>query len=159
MYCMIIIQFLNALSLWNSWIFDNVKLLTWDYFWKKFVSLKKIICFCGYHYFITSPSPFSLSLSALSNVRNYGRRERKKKNPKVKNLRDKRKVWRHKIIRERWLRCCKWHHIISAGTLTKKKSNFPHIQYKEIQNGALAKSYMTNGLLIYGDLFAHFLTY
>ena len=31
--------------------------------------------------------------------------------------------------------------------------------YKEIQNGAVAKSYMTNGLLIYGELFAHFLIY
>jgi hypothetical protein len=34
--------------------------------------------------------------------------------------------------------------------------------YKEIQNGAVAKSYMTNGLLIYGDfgeIFAHFLIY
>ncbi len=27
--------------------------------------------------------------------------------------------------------------------------------YKEIQNGAVAKSYMTNGLLIYGEIFAH----
>jgi hypothetical protein len=32
-------------------------------------------------------------------------------------------------------------------------------QYKEIQNGAVAKSYMTNGLLIYGEIFAHFLIY
>jgi hypothetical protein len=29
----------------------------------------------------------------------------------------------------------------------KDKSNFPH-KYREIQNGAVAKSYMTNGLLI-----------
>jgi hypothetical protein len=29
--------------------------------------------------------------------------------------------------------------------------------YKEIHNGAVAKSYMTNGLLIYGEIFAHFL--
>jgi hypothetical protein len=29
--------------------------------------------------------------------------------------------------------------------------------YKEI--GAVAKSYMTNGLLIYGEIFAHFLIY
>jgi len=29
--------------------------------------------------------------------------------------------------------------------------------YKEIQNGAVAKSYMTNnGLLIYEEIFAHF---
>ncbi len=31
--------------------------------------------------------------------------------------------------------------------------------YKKIQNGAVAKSYMTNGFLIYGEIFAHFLTY
>jgi hypothetical protein len=31
------------------------------------------------------------------------------------------------------------------------------IQYKEIQSGAVAKSYMPNGLLIYWEIFAHFL--
>ena len=34
--------------------------------------------------------------------------------------------------------------------LIKRKENFPHTEYKEIQNGAVAKSYKTNGLLIYG---------
>jgi hypothetical protein len=34
-------------------------------------------------------------------------------------------------------------------TLIKKKKLFPHILYKEIQKGAVAKSYITNGLLIY----------
>jgi hypothetical protein len=29
--------------------------------------------------------------------------------------------------------------------------------YKEIQKGSDAKSYMTYGLLIYGEIFAHFL--
>ncbi len=29
----------------------------------------------------------------------------------------------------------------------------------EIQNGAVAKSYMTNGLLIYGEILGHFLIY
>jgi hypothetical protein len=29
--------------------------------------------------------------------------------------------------------------------------------YMEIQNGAVAKSYVTNGLLKYGEIFAHFL--
>jgi hypothetical protein len=29
----------------------------------------------------------------------------------------------------------------------------------EIQNEVVAKSYMTNGLLIYDEIFAHFLTY
>ncbi len=31
--------------------------------------------------------------------------------------------------------------------------------YKEIQNGAVAKSYMTNGLLLYGEIFVHFLIF
>jgi hypothetical protein len=41
----------------------------------------------------------------------------------------------------------------------KRKSNFLLLIYKEIQNGAVAKSYMTNGLHIYGEIFAHFLIY
>ncbi len=40
-----------------------------------------------------------------------------------------------------------------------KKENLIFLEYKEIQNGAVEKSYMTNGLLLYGDIFAHFLTY
>jgi hypothetical protein len=39
---------------------------------------------------------------------------------------------------------------------TDKKGNQIFLIYKEIQNGAVAKSYMTNGLLIYGEIFAHF---
>ncbi len=31
--------------------------------------------------------------------------------------------------------------------------------YEEFQNGAVAKSYMTDGLLIYGQIFSHFLIY
>jgi hypothetical protein len=42
---------------------------------------------------------------------------------------------------------------------TDKKENQIFLIYKEIQNGAVAKSYMTNGLLIYGGIFAHFLIY
>ncbi len=42
-------------------------------------------------------------------------------------------------------------------TLIKRKSNFPHTVYKEIQNVAVGKSYMTNGLLILGEIFALFL--
>jgi hypothetical protein len=42
---------------------------------------------------------------------------------------------------------------------TDKKENQIFLIYKEIQNGAVAKSYMTNGLLIYGEIFAHFLIY
>ncbi len=42
---------------------------------------------------------------------------------------------------------------------TDKKENQICLIYKEIQNGAVAKSYMTNGLLIYGEIVAHFLLY
>jgi hypothetical protein len=43
--------------------------------------------------------------------------------------------------------------------LTDKKENQIFLLYKEIQSGAVAKSYMTNDLLIYGEIFAHFLIY
>jgi hypothetical protein len=46
---------------------------------------------------------------------------------------------------------------------TDKKENQIFLIYREIQNGAVAKSYydsyMTNGLLIYEEIFAHFLIY
>jgi hypothetical protein len=42
---------------------------------------------------------------------------------------------------------------------TDKKENQIFLIYKEIQNGAVAKSYVTNGLPIFGELFAHFLIY
>ncbi len=42
---------------------------------------------------------------------------------------------------------------------TDKKENQIFLIYKEIQNGAVAKSFMTNGLLIYGETFAYFLIY
>jgi hypothetical protein len=37
------------------------------------------------------------------------------------------------------------------------KENQIFLIYKEIQNGAVAKPYMTNGHLIYREIFAHFL--
>jgi hypothetical protein len=40
-----------------------------------------------------------------------------------------------------------------------KKENQIFLIFKEIQNGAVAKSYMTKGLLIYEEIFAHFLTH
>jgi hypothetical protein len=40
-----------------------------------------------------------------------------------------------------------------------KKENQIFLIYREIQSGAVAKSYMTNGLLIYGEIFSHFLIY
>jgi len=46
---------------------------------------------------------------------------------------------------------------LSIHTDKKENQNFPI--YKEIQNGAVAKSYITNGLLIYGEIFPHFLIY
>jgi hypothetical protein len=42
---------------------------------------------------------------------------------------------------------------------TDKKENLIFLLYKETQNRAVAKSYMTNGLLIYDYIFAHFLIY
>ncbi len=44
---------------------------------------------------------------------------------------------------------------------TDKKENQIFLIYKEIQSGTVAKSYiyMTNGLLIHGEIFAHFLIY
>jgi hypothetical protein len=43
---------------------------------------------------------------------------------------------------------------------TDKKENQIFLIYREIQSGAVAKSYyITNGLLIYGEIFAHFLIY
>jgi hypothetical protein len=47
----------------------------------------------------------------------------------------------------------------SSLSCTDKKENQIFLIYKEIQGGAVAKSYMTNGLLIYGEIFAHFLIY
>jgi hypothetical protein len=42
---------------------------------------------------------------------------------------------------------------------TDKKAIQIILIYREIQSGAVAKPYMTNGLLIYGEIFAHFLIY
>jgi hypothetical protein len=42
---------------------------------------------------------------------------------------------------------------------TDKKEYQIFLIYSEIQNGAVAKSNVTNGLSIYGEIFAHFLTY
>jgi hypothetical protein len=46
-----------------------------------------------------------------------------------------------------------------SGQNTDKKENKIFLIYEEIQNGAVAKSYMTNGLLIYREIFSHFLIY
>jgi hypothetical protein len=47
----------------------------------------------------------------------------------------------------------------SVVLYTDKKENQIFLIYMEFQNGAVAKSYLTNGLLIYGEIFAHFLAY
>jgi hypothetical protein len=46
-----------------------------------------------------------------------------------------------------------------AKYCTDKKVNQNFPIYKEIQKGAVAKSYITNGLLIYREIFPHFLIY
>jgi hypothetical protein len=40
---------------------------------------------------------------------------------------------------------------------TDKKENLIFLIYRETQSGAFAKTYVTNGLLKYGEIFAHFL--
>ncbi len=42
---------------------------------------------------------------------------------------------------------------------TDQKENQIFLICKEFHNGEVAKSFMTNGLLIYGEIFAHFLKY
>ncbi len=49
--------------------------------------------------------------------------------------------------------------VVWFGSYTDKEENQIFLIYKEIKGGAVAKSYMTNGLLIYGEIFAHFLIY
>ncbi len=50
-------------------------------------------------------------------------------------------------------------HPLRQAWYTDKKKNLIFLLYEEIQNGAVAKSYMTNSLLIYGEIFAHCLIY
>jgi hypothetical protein len=45
------------------------------------------------------------------------------------------------------------------GGDTDKKENQTFLIFQDIQHGAVAKSYMTYPLLIYGEIFAHFLMY
>ncbi len=48
--------------------------------------------------------------------------------------------------------------IMSDSRYTDKKNQI-FLIYKESQSGAVAKSYMTKGLLIHGEISAHFLKY
>ena len=52
-----------------------------------------------------------------------------------------------------------WLLMVGHYSYTDKNENQNFPIYKEIQNGAVAKSYITNGLLIYGEIFPHFLIY
>jgi hypothetical protein len=49
--------------------------------------------------------------------------------------------------------------IYGTANHTDKKEKKIFLIYKEIQNGAVAKSFMTNGLLTHGEIFAHFPIY
>jgi hypothetical protein len=60
-------------------------------------------------------------------------------------------------IHKRWDRAGRWGG--GGGSNTDKKENRIFLINKEIQNGAVAMSNMNNGLLIYGEIFAHFLIY
>jgi hypothetical protein len=75
----------------------------------------------------------------------------------------RRKMWRIPRIFARYLgiwtgiffcifftnTACQQEIIETQSTLIKKKTKFSLYIYKEIQKGAVAKSYMTDGLLIY----------
>ncbi len=49
--------------------------------------------------------------------------------------------------------------LIAVPLYTVKKDKYIFLTYKKLQNGSGAKSYMTNGLLIYDKIIAHFLIY
>jgi hypothetical protein len=49
--------------------------------------------------------------------------------------------------------------VIIYERYTDKKENQIFLIYKEIQNEAVGMSYMTNSLLIYGEIFPHFVIY
>ncbi len=49
--------------------------------------------------------------------------------------------------------------VLSRTYYTDKTENHIFLISKEIRNGAVAMSYMTNGLLINGEIFVHILIY
>jgi hypothetical protein len=49
-------------------------------------------------------------------------------------------------------------HIVHCS-YTDKKENRVFLRYKEIHRDQVANSYLTNGLLLYGEIFTHFLIY
>jgi hypothetical protein len=48
-------------------------------------------------------------------------------------------------------------YLVYTVLYTDKKENNIFLIYKEIQNGAVVNSYITNALLIYGEILSHFL--
>jgi hypothetical protein len=53
----------------------------------------------------------------------------------------------------------KYRTFLELWKCTDEKENQIFLIYKEIQKGLVAKSYMTNGLLIFGYIFARYLIY
>jgi hypothetical protein len=58
----------------------------------------------------------------------------------------------------RGLGCLRLGKVLQLGTLIKKKIKFSSY-IREIQNGAVAKSYMRKGFLIYEEMRKYFPTY
>jgi hypothetical protein len=68
--------------------------------------------------------------------------------------------WRSKLGCRRSRIGCRMSRVgAGRAEYTDKKENQIFLIYKEIQSGAVAKSYMTNGLLIYREIFTHILIY
>ncbi len=66
----------------------------------------------------------------------------------------------HKLVFVFWKSIYNFCHLFFfLVVVTDKKENEIFLIYMEIQKGSGAKSYMTNGLLIYGEKFAHFFIY
>ncbi len=59
---------------------------------KKVCFVKEKIGFCDYHYFITSPSPFSLSLLALGYVPFGSTKWEREKNERPKSSNNEKKI-------------------------------------------------------------------
>ncbi len=65
-------------------------------------------------------------------------------------------IFRIRVVFTHVLRFCELVERSGFHYTDKKENQIFHI-YKKMQKGSVAKSYMTNGLLKYGEIFAHFL--
>ncbi len=65
----------------------------------------------------------------------------------------------NKLLRQSPNRVFSLTNFTDPGHCTDKKEKKIFLIYSEIQSGAVAKSYINNGLLIYGELIVHFLIY